>query len=759
MDYERSSASCAQTLIMNRIFRIILLISLVLPSFLSAGTALAAPLLEESISTFADLGLEEDMVLNGPYDSGSLRFNVPPTKKLTSGVVLELEITSHFVGVGESFQLGGSSLIGASLEVYFNDKLQESIPLVDGNRVVYSIPISDDALVPTTITGEHRISFFLDAAIDCDLDFHKTTVVIDTNSKALLQYDQIPLSLDLRRLPWPIYQDRRKVLDPVTLVIPDAPSAEELQSALVVMGSVARMTAGRLPVTMISIGQLTDEIKAQSHILMVGKASAFPVLNEFSLPVPLDDAGFFSQEGTDEDGVIQAVPSPWNEERAVILVSGATDQSVVKSAQALSTSNLQTGVTANYSIVAQVNPVTSLGVLATDLTQFNSPDISFADLGYDSVDVTGLGTNWQSYEFVIPPGQVPSEVPYLDLNFSVSELVDPLRSEGVVYLNDVRIGSISLTSDTSNLITTRNNMPASALRSGVNNLDVVLNLVPKDDCSVFAFSGLWVTLYSDSLLHLPLTQTTNTAFVLEDLRAYPYPFSNDPSLGSTTFVIPQQDFSSWLQAAKLVYDLGARIPGSVLAFNVAFDGQLKEELRTNNFVLVGHPKDLTLLSETKDHMPAYFEAGSNVAILDSQQVVYRISDDKDLGYLELFSSPWNDQAAILGVFGTSTNGVEYAANALLNPESREQLAGNFATLDGTNSTVFDTRTGLGLGRINSNPNIPVEVVETVVPTQSATNTIATYNQSRQLIIIAMVGIIVVMGVVVLIAVRSRKRNL
>ncbi len=749
----------AQTLIMKKFFSLVLLLSLVLPSFLSAGTVLASPLTDEDISTFADLGLEEDMVLHGPYDSSSLRFDISPTRKLTSGAALELEITSHFVGTTNAGPVATNASVGATLEVYFNDKLQDSIPLVDGNRVLYTVPITDDALVPTSATSGHKISFFLDASIDCNLDFHQTTVAISTTSKATMQYEQVPLALDLRRLPWPIYQERRKLTDPVTLVIPDAASAEELQSALVVMGSFARMTSGKLPITMISTGQLTQDIKAKSHLLIVGKASAFPILNEFSLPVPLDDSGFFSSEGTDEDGVIQAIPSPWNEERVIILVSGSSDASVVKAAQALSTLNLQTGVTPDYSLVAQVNPVTSLGVLATDLTQFNSPDITLDQLGFESVNVTGLGTNWQSYEFVIPVGQVPSEGPYLDLHYSVSELVDTQRSEGVVYLNDIRIGSVSLTSDVSNLITTRINMPASALRPGTNNLDVVLSLVPKDDCSVFAFSGLWVTLFSDSILHLPLTHAPDAAFDLEDIRAYPYPFSNDPSLASLTIVVPQQDFASWLQAGKLVYDLGARIPGAVLALNVAFDGQLKEELRTSNFVFIGHPKDLTMLTETKDVMPAYFEAGSNIAVLDSQQVIYRISEDKDLGYLELFSSPWNKQAAILGVLGTSASGVDYAVNALLSPESRDELSGNFATVDGSNSTIFDTRTGLGLGRINSNPNFPLESVATVVPNQSSESAVVAFNQSRRLMMVIVVGIIVVMGIIVLFAVRSRKRSL
>lgn len=758
MDYERSSAYSAQTSIMKRIFCSVLLIALVLPVFMAAQTV-AAQDVGDNVFTLADLGLEEDMVLNGPYDSNGLRFDIPPTWQLKPGAMLQLEITSFFVGEGILTRLEGSTLVGATLEVFFNDVLQQSIPLVEGNRVTYQIPITDDALVPISDAGWHEIAFFLDAALDCDLDFHRTTVVIDTNSKAVLQYDQAPLSLDLRKLPWPIYQERRKFYDPVTVVIPDAPSAEELQSALVVMGSFARMTGGKLPVNMISVSQMTDEIKAQAHLLMVGKASAFSILNEFSLPVPLVGNGFISQEGTDEDGVVQIISSPWNDERVIILISGASDQAVIKSSQAVSTLNLQTGITPDYSIVAQVNPVSSLGVMATDLTLFNSPDITFEDLGFESVDISGLGTNWQSYEFVIPPGQIPAEGPYLDMNYSVSELVDPLRSEGVVYLNDVRIGSMALESEASNLGRARINMPASILRPGVNNLDIAVNLIPKDECSVSGFSGLWVTLYSDSLLHLPLTEVSDTDFVLQDIRAYPYPFSNDPSLSSTTIVVPQQDFASWLEAGKIAYDLGARISGPMLAFSVAFDGQIKEELQANNFILVGQPKDLTLLSGIKDGMPAHFEDGSNVAVLDTQQVIYRVAADKDLGYLQLFPSPWNDQGAILGMFGTSPAGLGFAVNAIVDPVSRDQLSGNFATLDGGSPVIIDTRTGLGLGRLNSSPNLTVDVVETITPSQSVPDTQTTVIRSRQMIITAMIGVIVLMFIVIIVALRSRRRSL
>jgi hypothetical protein len=326
-------------------------------------------------------------------------------------------------------------------------------------------------------------------------------------------------------------------------------------------------------------------------------------------------------------------------------------------------------------------------------------------------------------------------------------------------MNDVRIGSVALTSENTNIIYAKIDIPPSSLRPGNNNLDIVLNLIPKDDCSSLSLSGVWATIFSDSLLHMPLTLADDTSFALQDLRAYPYPFSNDPSLATTTIVLSQQDISSWHDAGRIAYDLGARILGSIIGFTVMYDGQIKDEYLNNHLIMIGQPKNLTLLSGIKDTMPAYFEDGSNIAVLDTQQVVYRIPDGKDLGYLELFVSPWTQSKAVLGIFGTSSTGLSYAVNGLLNPNIRDQLNGDFATLDGDSVIIVDTRTGMGLGRVDANPNIEVEVVETTTPPPSTTNIEADTATTRQYIIFAVAAIIAIMVVVLIVALILRKRNL
>ncbi len=718
----------------------------------------AESLMDTGTYTFSNLGLNSDLIFNGPYDSNTIRFGLPPTWELQAGAELDLDVSSYITVNNVSG--ADNNFTGAVLNVYFNDKLQQAIPLVSGKDMAYRIPIAADALISPDPSGRQKISFFLDAAVDCSIDFHKTTVVVSVNSKALFPHADKALSLDLRRLPWPIYQDNNVEKSSAVVVVPQSPSAAELQAGLVVAAAFGRMTNGKLPVTLLSNDQLTDTIKSQSAVILVGKPQAFPALNNATLVVPLVNGKYSTPNLKTDDGVIQAVVSPWNSSNVLLVVSGNTDQGVVKASQALSTSNIQTGDTPNYSLVGNVNPLAATGVLTSQLAPTRASDISFSDLGYDSITSSGIGTNWLTYQFVIPAGQIPAEGPYIDLQYSVSDLVDANRSSGDVYLNNILVGSLNLTAKDSNIITSRINLPISVLRSGMNELDINLNLLPKNVCSVFAFSGLWVTLYPDSNLHLPLAPAKSTSTLPLDLKSYPFPFANDSSLGTTAFILSSQDRVSWSEAGRVAYDLGARVSGSIIGFDVAYSDQIPDEIRARNFIVIGEPKDLKLVADFKQVIPAYFEANSNIAVLDSQQVVYRISESKKLGYLELFSSPWNQSGLSLGIFGTSPEGIAFGVDAILNLTSRDTLAGNFATLDGNKAVVVDTRTGVGLGQFQS--KLDSSIISTaspeLIPSANIDQAKTEVVQSRLIIAAGIIGVVILMVVIVGLMVWNSRRK-
>ncbi len=722
----------------------------------SASAAAAQP--TQAILALTQLGAQGDIVLHGPYETTSLRFDLPPTWALQDGTSLSLLISVAIDNAAATAPGQAPSVSGALLNVYFNGKLQQALTLNSGENLQYNVPIAVNALASPYSDGRFQITFSLDASYDCRSIQH-TTVKIAGASQAVLPYAQTALHLNLHRLPWPLYLPRMQAQGPVALVVPTKPTAAQLNAALLVMGAFGRMTNSQLPIQMVTSDQLTEDLRAKADLIFVGPASAFPVLAGINFPVAVQANRYGSAEMQADDGVVEMAASTWNADKSLLVVGGNTDAGLVKAAQALSTGNLQTSLLPSYSIVAQVTPVADAGLL--NVPSSGSPsDYKLSDLGYTILTNSGAGTAYFSYEFTIPPGQVATAGAYLNMVYSYSKLVDPNLSSADAWLNQQRIGSITIDANNQNYASTQIPLPASILRPGRNTVEIAAGLLPKDSCSIYTFNDLWMTVFPESVLHLPLTAAAPTSDVVQDLKAYPKPFNDDPALGLVAFVLPQNDPSAWTTAGKVAYDLGAQANGSAFSFETAFDGQVTDEMRGRNLIVVGLPSELTILQDMKDAMPAYFEKGSNLAILQSQEVVYRVAPGKDLGYLELFPSGWNDQRAVLLVLGTTATGNASAGTALTDLNLHETLHGNFTIVDGTQLTVVDTRTGLGMGRLG--PAVSVSGTPSASQAGTAANqdqlAQAAVAQQRQLILYGMAAVLVAVIVIALLAVLLRRRG-
>lgn len=230
-------------------------------------------------------------------------------------------------------------------------------------------------------------------------------------------------------------------------------------------------------------------------------------------------------------------------------------------------------------------------------------------------------------------------------------------------------------------------------------------------------------------------------------------------MSDLTVVLPQTDTNSWISFGDLIYDLGGRASGEIVSFDVTFSGDLSEDERQNNLILFGVPTDLLLEDELNAALPAPFEPNSNVAILDNQTVVYRIEPNKSLGYLELLTSPWNDEKAVLAVMGTNSEGLSFSKQALMDSRIRSALKGNFATIDGEQFAIVDTRSGLGLG------SYPVLVGSDIVEETIATpetgyeqRDAPSFDLTRRYIPVVLVSVIAMIILVIIIAIVLRKRN-
>lgn len=697
----------------------------------------------ENELTLKKLGLT-DAILRGPFDTYDVTFSTPAHWQLTDGAQIILTIDARFFR-GESDVTGqiiqGS---GATIDVTFNDKFLTTL-LIDwtGERTV-AIPIPPEALVTTSPDGRHDLFLFLDAAVDCFLDFHQTTIVIRADSKFILPHIETSPAADLSALPRPFFMAESFAPTPVKLVVSDNATEMELQSALTVAAGFGRLSTGRIPLTLTTNSRLTNDERLGNHLIFVGKAESFPELREANLPAASDGKTYTTAGLAADDGIVQIVNSPYNPARLFLVIGGNSDAGVVKAAQAVSSGKVRITSYPNLAIIADVlQSITSTSV---------AENRTIKDLGYTNRTLSGIGIHDTVYKFYVPVGQVAQAGSYIDLTFSHSALLDYQRSGLVIYINDQTIGGVRFTDQNAATSVSRIAVPAYVIRPGDNFLRIEADMAPSNLCSEFVFNGLWTTINDVTLLHLPLGAPKPESYAVTNLASYPSPFINSPTLETTLFVIPKNNPGAWNAALKLAIDLGARTSGNLVNLGVVYENPIGEIRNQHDLLIVGNATALPIISELNPNLPAPFEGNSNLATERGFSVVYRLPADASLGYLQWLQTPWDKNRTILAVLGSTDQGYEWASDVLIKGELRSQLGGDFAVIRGTQVLTSESRLGVGTGSISATL-VPAEVVKT---TPGAVQAPVTASGRPVWIIPVIIASTALIAIIILVAVFSRR---
>lgn len=737
--------------------------ALVLASLLSSlvfTVGGAAPLPQttagnDAVIRFDMLG-ETDTLLRGPYGTKTIRFGLPANWAFEAGASLQLIMTANLI-TDATQTVAEGQFIGATLNVSFDNQSVATVPVLAGSNVAYDIPIPPSALDSPLSDGRHELELFLDAGNDCTETetTRQTSVVISSASHFTIPYAEQEPVIDLTMLPRPIFQRDSIFPVDVSLVVPDSPTAGEMQAALTVASSFGRMSGGEMGVNLVTMSDLTPQMRTDSQLIFVGKSSTLSLLQGAALPSPLQGNNFAAPGMQDDDGILQMAISPWNTGRAVLVVGGNSDIGVIKAAQALSNENIQTVGDRSLALIANVLPPTT----SRPNTSIPQEMRTFTDLGYGILTMNGVGRSEQTVRFSMPPGFVATGDAYLDLAFNHSGLLDFNRSGLTVFLNGNLIGSVLLSQQTATTTTQRIKIPVSSLETNINELKFEVDLAPLSQCSFLDFSNLWFSILPESVLNLPLSAATADAVTLRDLGSYPYPFTSEPTLSNLAFVLSKNDPASWNAAAQVALQLGRQAAGALFNPAVAFDGEIPEDIQNNrNLIVVGLPTNLSILEEMNESLPAPFEVGSNVAVLQGQQVAYRFPAEADLGFLELLASPWNSERVILAVVGTTSEGIRQAAAALTQPLLRSRLKGNFVLVNNESLSVADTRTGLGLASVSAEGGASAEVPVTSGETAAEPAQAPVFSSgSVSWIPMVVGGLLIAILLVIIIAALTRRR--
>ncbi|MDK2979746.1 MAG: cellulose synthase operon protein [Chloroflexota bacterium] len=642
------------------------------------ATPAAAPADQEDVYTFPILGFTETRLI-GPFDSTGIQVSFPEEWTYPNPSRMHLEYSLSFFGQD---YVPGQTLIGGVLDVEVNGNIVASFSLSQDGDFASDITLPASALLSDRTDGRMQITFNLVSEESCVRDFD-VNLVVKESSYIYLPHGVSTPETDLTLLPRPFYQPNALFDRTAILVLPQDPSTAELQAVMDVSAGFGSLTGGGLLLTTLTADQLTTAQRNAENLILVGKAASLDLVDSLDLPVAAGTAGFTLND--ENDGILQLVASPWNNERVVLLVSGNSDEGVIKAGQAIKYGTILTTTANDVAMVESYRTEASAPLAATDRT--------FLELGYEDRNMRSSGTNYANYQFYIPPGQSVSTDAYLDLFFSHSALLNFETSGMTIILNGRVISSVPFSQDTTQLSEVQVSLPPSAFIQGTNELQIQVQLIPYDSCTDLTnFISTWGAIFSDSSLHLPLvTGAVNTTGTL-NLNGFPENMAVGDVQGNVTFVLPAGAPQVWQTAAAVAYEMGNQLDEALSQVSVQFVDDLDQtELAANNVVLFGQPSQLPLVYDWSDALPAPFSAGSEVPYDPASRIVYRVVEGSTVGYLELFASPWAADKAVLLVSGNSPAGVTLAGSALGGNDLRGSLAGNFAIISSGQIVSLDSR--------------------------------------------------------------------
>lgn len=632
--------------------------------------------------SFSDLGLGAK-TLRGPFDELDIFFTLPADWKLTVGAELHLAVVAFFGRNTTPATPGAPVDFGGSLEIVLNNVVLDTVLLEQPGEQTISIPISEAAL--EAVRADHRqiLNLHLNTSENCGAP-EQTRVVVRETSLFVFPHETVEPPTDLRQLPYPIWQ-RSFLQDTAMVVIPDQPTLQELQSALAVVSGFGRMSRAELALSLLRLGDLDPTTRQSNHLIFVGKASNLPLLSEVALPASIEASKFLAESASPDDGIIQIAVSPWNDSKVVLVVGGNSDSAVVKAGQAVSTGKLRVGVQPDIALVSEVQHSSAIEAIPVDQ--------KLLDLGYEDRIINTPDVANASYSFYLPPRQAVAEGAYLDLLFTHSTLLVYGQSVVNVSLNNKPIGSVRLSDGTAEQGNARISIPPEYVVAGNNNMIVQTALVPTaSECFNPGAVKAWFTINADSLLHLPLHPQVEADSSVFDMKRLPHPFISNSFLSDLAFVLAEDDPAGWNVAVQIASKLGSDSNLQLAEFAVAYGNDVPDTVRQNrNLLIVGRASQLPIIAEVAESLPAPFQAGSDIAIVENSGVVYNVPANAGVGYVELLPAPWNNARAILTVLGNSDEAMQWLTLAMTTRILDGEISGNLAVVDDQQLISSDTR--------------------------------------------------------------------
>jgi hypothetical protein len=631
------------------------------------------------VVTLNDIGYSTDETVQGVTVTRTFGMRWPGTWTILSGSSVTIDF-SHPQNLASY----------SSMAVDFNDVRIGSVMLtpdnVDHGKAEFSIPanlikVGYNALTLQFYMGIH------DNYCE-DLDNPGVWATIHNSSFFTLSYDIARPTPDLAQYPFPFLTRSEFITNQVTIVTPDKPTIEELDAVAVISAKLGQLnTFYNLNIEVVPESRTATLGSIIGNTIYIGRADHLKILSseEFPMVKKIGSAiSFVALNGdqlAQDDGVLWIDVSPTDAYSVRLFVTGQTDIALDKAARGLANDSVYTRLGGQLGIIQDVPAI-------VPATQTLQPTMTLEELGYE--DETALGTVKQTINYVIPlPGewQVATEA-VLNLHFAHSELLYPQASVLTVLVNDTPVGSDMLTADNAEDGKLSYRIPARLFKIGSNTISVMTDIQlpydPQDQyyCNKDHYNDAWVTVYSDSTLTLPSGPTS----LILNLSNYPAGFTSADDLSDLAFVVPDSsDWETTQAVAWVAARLGRYSRSQELSPNVISSSQVgTTDKPFTSQIFIGRPSENPAIYQLNPILPLPFVEGQDT-LQNPEKVAQIVSPtgSDSVGYVQ--SALTENGEPRLVVSGNSSDGVLWAARALNDQITVDQLKGDVVILNSQDS--------------------------------------------------------------------------
>ncbi len=488
---------------------------------------------------------------------------------------------------------------------------------------------------------------------------------------------------DLSKFPSPFVIDPSVKKDSALIIMPDDFKTEELESVYYVASSlIQRQTWRGLAISGDTISHVTDEAKSTNNVIVTGTASRISkIIGNVDLPLKRNSEGKWTdQDGVlipDNTGIIFLATSPWNQEHALLIVTGNGPEGVIKAGRALREKDFnKTVLFSKYVLVTNA--------VRTTIKRIDWKDTTLEELGYKDSVIYGGGQNTIKYDIDLPVNQTPLGMD-IELDYSASPLLSARNSSFIsLKMNGFPVTGVRISAGENQRESWKFHIDQANLLPGKNHMDFVFNLkFYNTDCSPDDLSLAWGVIYDTSKISVDLSERVNNMT-----------FSDFSAMKQNISVFLPQNNNTFSQQELLALTINmARNIFNINEFNVYYDdANIADVSKDSNIIYIGSVTDNAKLNSYRNQLPFCY-LNNRLVVKQSIMPFLHVSHEIPAALIELFDSPFNKDQQFLLITGNSADSYNIAVDTFFNPQKNQYLRGNAALAysDGTFTSIDTNR--------------------------------------------------------------------